>query len=103
MREGTESNMMRAAPIEINWHPDLPIFAKESFLKAISDECGWLGGTENQGKLRCILPFTIIRKGIFRMARLRTETILLDQLDIQDNPSEYQLGVQIRYSYKGRR
>ncbi|MBE3145417.1 MAG: peptidoglycan bridge formation glycyltransferase FemA/FemB family protein, partial [Planctomycetes bacterium] len=79
--------MMRAAPIEIEWHPDLPIFSSEKFLESVSDEYGWLGGTEDQGKLCCILPYTIIRKGIFRMVRFRTETMLLDQLDVQDEKS----------------
>lgn len=80
--------MMRAAPVEIIWHPDLPIFSSENFLRSVSDEYGWLGGAENSGKLRCILPYTIIRKGIFRMVRFRTETIFLDQqLDIQDEKS----------------
>lgn len=70
---------MRVQPVEINWHPDLPIFAKESFLKAVSDEYGWLGGFTESGGLRCVLPYTIIRKAIFRMARFRVETIPMAQ------------------------
>jgi len=66
---------MRVQPVEINWHPELPIFAKESFLKAVSNEFGWLGGFADSGELRCILPYTIIRKAIFRMVRFRVETI----------------------------
>jgi len=66
---------MRVKPIEIDWHPELPIFAKESFLKAVSDRYGWLGGFSESGELRCVLPFTIIRKAIFRMVRYRVETI----------------------------
>lgn len=70
---------MRVSPIKIDWHFDLPIFAKESFLKAVSDEYGWLGGFTESGELRCILPYTIIRKSIFRMVRFRVETILISQ------------------------
>lgn len=70
---------MRVAQIEINWHPDLPIFAKESFLKAVGDEYGWLGGFAESGELRCILPFTIVRKAIFRMVRFRVETVPVGQ------------------------
>lgn len=66
---------MKATPIPINWNPALPIFASESFLKAVSDEYGWLGGTDDTGNLRCILPYTIIKKAIFRMVRFRVETI----------------------------
>jgi lipid II:glycine glycyltransferase (peptidoglycan interpeptide bridge formation enzyme) len=50
---------MHAKRVEINWHPGLPIFACEAFLKTISDEYGWLGGNDESGKLRCILPYTI--------------------------------------------
>lgn len=66
---------MRVQPVEINWNPGLPIFAKESFLKAISDEYGWLGGFAESGDLRCVLPYTIIKRAIFRMIRFRVETI----------------------------
>ena len=70
---------MKAMPIPIDWHPDLPIFASESFLKAVGNEYGWLGGIDETGKLRCILPFTIIRKAIFRLVRFRVETIQIEQ------------------------
>lgn len=70
---------MRVTPIEINWHADLPIFAKESFLKAVSDQYGWLGGFAESGELRCLLPYTIVLKAIFRMVRFRVETIPLVQ------------------------
>ncbi|OGD32786.1 MAG: hypothetical protein A2V45_15595 [Candidatus Aminicenantes bacterium RBG_19FT_COMBO_58_17] len=66
---------MRVKSIEINWHPELPIFAKESFLEAVSDEYGWLGGFAESGELRCVLPYTIVRKAIFRMVRFRVETM----------------------------
>lgn len=66
---------MRATPINIDWHSGLPVFACENFLKAVGDEYGWLGGFDVKGTLRCILPFTIIRKAVFRMVRFRVETI----------------------------
>jgi hypothetical protein len=70
---------MRVQQVEINWHPGLPIFSKESFLKAVSDEFGWLGGLSESGELRCVLPYTIVRKAIFRMVRFRVETIPMVQ------------------------
>jgi len=81
-------NSMKAIPIPINWHPGLSIFASESFLKAVGDEYGWLGGIDDSGKLHCILPYTIIRKAIFRLVRFRVETIRLeDKFDIQEEKS----------------
>jgi hypothetical protein len=70
---------MKITPIPIDWHPGLPIFASEPFLKAVSDEYGWLGGFDSGGYLRCILPYTIIKKAIFRMVRFRVETIPVDE------------------------
>jgi hypothetical protein len=70
---------MRAIPISITWHSGLPIFASESFLKAVGDEYGWLGGIDESGKLRCILPYTVIQKKIFRMVRFRVETITMGE------------------------
>ena len=79
---------MNAKPVEINWHPGLPIFARESFLKAVGDEYGWLGGFSEYGELRCVLPYTVIRKAIFRMVRFRVETIpLTKELNIQEEKS----------------
>ncbi len=79
---------MLAKKIEINWHPGLPIFASEPFLKATGDEYGWLGGFDDSGKLRCVLPYTIIKKAIFRMVRFRVETIALEgEFDVQEEKS----------------
>ena len=64
-----------ARPIPIRWNPGLPIFAKEEFLEAVGDEYGWLGGTDDSGALRCVLPFTVVRKTGVRMVRFRVETI----------------------------
>jgi Acetyltransferase (GNAT) domain len=82
------STAMKATPIEINWHPGLPIFASEPFLKAVSDEYGWLGGIDDQGELRCLLPYTIIRKPMFRLVRFRVETVpLKEELSLSDEKS----------------
>jgi hypothetical protein len=79
---------MRAARVEIDWHSGLSIYASESFLKAVGDEYGWIGGFDDSGKLRCVLPYTIIRKAIFRMVRFRVETIPVGQaLDVQEEKS----------------
>jgi hypothetical protein len=76
--------MIKAAPVEIRWHPDLSIYASEPFLKAVGDEYGWLGGVDDSGKLRCILPYTVIRKAFIRMVRFRIETIpVSDDFGIQ--------------------
>ena len=71
-------------PIAIDWSQQLPIFASEPFLKAVGDEYGWLGGIDDSGALRCVLPFTIVRKPLLRMVRFRVETIPLErELDIR--------------------
>jgi hypothetical protein len=75
---------MRAVPLEISWHPGLSIYASEQFLKAVGAEYGWLGGTDNSGSLRCILPYTIIKKMKVRMVRFRVETIpLCEDFDVE--------------------
>jgi hypothetical protein len=79
---------MKVSQIEINWNPNLPVFASESFLKSVGDDYGWLGGFDESGNLRCILPYTIIHKSIFNMVRFRTETLSINgDLDIQDEKS----------------
>lgn len=67
--------VIRAEPIKIQWDPSLPVFAKEEFLSAVGDEYGWLGGIDESGTLRCVLPYTIVRKAGLRMVRFRVETI----------------------------
>src|SRR5205823_3428971 len=69
--------IMRATQVSIDWHSELSIYASELFLKTVGDEYGWIGGTDDSGKLRCVLSFTIIRKPMFRLARFRVETIPL--------------------------
>ena len=66
---------MLVKPIKIEWHPEQSVFASEPFLQSVGDEYGWLGGINESGKLRCVLPYTIIRKAFFRMVRFRVETI----------------------------
>ncbi len=66
---------IRAEPIKIQWDPSLPVFAKEEFLSAVGEEYGWLGGIDGSGTLRCVLPYTVIRKAGLRMVRFRVETI----------------------------
>jgi hypothetical protein len=86
---------MHVKKIAIDWNPDLSIFASEPFLKAVSDKYGWIGGFDNSGELRCILPYTIIRKAIFRMVRFRVETIpLAKELDIEKEKSFLNSAVQ---------
>lgn len=76
---------MIAKKITIQWHPGMSIFASEPFLQAAGDDYGWLGGFDTAGNLCCILPYTIIKKGFFRMVRFRVETIVLQQeFKVQD-------------------
>jgi len=81
-------NIINAIPIKIDWHPGLPIFASESFLKAVGDEYGWLGGNDKSGILRCILPYTVVKKMAIRMVRFRVETIQVGKgVDINEERS----------------
>lgn len=66
---------LRAVRIPIRWDQSLPVFAKEEFLRAVGDEYGWLGGLDESGTLRCVLPYTIVRKRLLRLVRFRTATI----------------------------
>jgi len=68
----------KTAAIPIEWNAGLPIFASEQFLRYSAREYGWLGGIDPLGSLRCILPYTIMRKGLVRLARFRVETLPLD-------------------------
>jgi hypothetical protein len=80
--------VIRAEPIKIKWDSSLPIFAKEEFLRAVGDEYGWLGGIDESGALRCILPYTILHKAGLRMVRFRNETIPCDHgIDLLEEKS----------------
>lgn len=68
---------IEASVIEPAWQSDMSIFACERFLASVGHEYGWLGGVEC-GRLRCVLPYTIVRKPMVRLARFRLETIAVD-------------------------
>ncbi len=76
---------MKAHPVPIRWHPGLSVYAGEPFLRAVGDEYGWLGGIDDAGRLRCALPYTVVRKATLRMVRFRVETIPLgdEPLDVE--------------------
>src|SRR6266403_244348 len=79
---------MRATAVKIDWHPGLPIYASEAFLKTVSDEYGWIGGIDGFGKLRCVLPYTVVRRAILRMVRFRVETISMGpELSVEEERS----------------
>src|SRR5246127_2825735 len=79
---------IKAEPIPIRWDQSLPVFAKQEFLRAVGDEYGWLGGIDQSGTLRCVLPYTIVRKAGLRMVRFRIETIPCDvDLDLSEEKS----------------
>ena len=69
---------MKIAPVKIRWHAGLPIYASEEFLKTESKEFGWIAGFDAGEALRCILPYTLLRKLGLRMIRFQTETLSLD-------------------------
>ncbi len=74
--------------MDIKWNADLPIYASEASLRTESDEFGWIGGTDDERRLRCVLPYTVLRKGGLRMIRFRTATIPLEaQLSIDEEKS----------------
>jgi len=72
-------NNLRAIPVKIDWHAGLPIYASEAFLQSVGDEYGWIGGVEDSGQIRCILPYTVLRKPGFRIVRFRLETLPLER------------------------
>jgi len=79
---------LKAEPIAINWTPELSIYASGQFLEAVSDEYGWIGGHDRSRTLRCVLPYTIIRKAGVRMVRFRVETIPMgDGLSVEEERS----------------
>ena len=83
-----EARQLKAAPVAIRWHSALPIYASEPFLKSVGDEYGWIGGTDQAGKLRCVLPYTVLRKPGFRLVRFRMETIPLEaSLELEEEKS----------------
>lgn len=77
MTGATQVQGIEAHPVPIEWHEGLPIFASEPFLRSVGDEYGWIGGFAGSGELRCVLPFTVIKKAGIRLVRFRVETIPL--------------------------
>lgn len=78
----------QAIPLAMEWHPGLSIYASPAFLQSVSDEFGWLGGVDGAGRLRCLLPYTIVRRATVRMVRFRLETIGLgDTLSLGEERS----------------
>lgn len=69
---------MNAARIPIAWTPDFPVYASEEYLRDVSPEYGWLGGTDDQGRLACVLPYSVISKPMLRLIRFPVETIVID-------------------------
>jgi len=69
---------MRAVPTTIDWCPELPIFASERYLAAVGKEYGWLAGVDSKDRVRCILPYVILRKPLLRMVRFPVQTLLID-------------------------
>jgi hypothetical protein len=83
--EPRKVNNLKAIPVEMKWHCGLPIYASEAFLESVGDEFGWIGGADDTGRLRCVLPYTIIRKPGFRFVRFRVETVPLEGgLNVQE-------------------
>jgi hypothetical protein len=79
---------LSATPIEIAWRPDLSIYASAKFLRAVGDSYGWLGGADETGKVRCILPYTVLKKPGVRMVRFRIETIpMAEGLSLEEERS----------------
>jgi hypothetical protein len=74
---------MNATPIEIQWNPDVSIFASEAFLRTVSPRYGWLGGFDDGNQLRCALPYTVIRKAGLSLARFPVQTIAMQELTIE--------------------
>lgn len=79
---------LTASAINLAWHPGLSVYASEGFLRAVSDEYGWLGGKDRSEKLRCILPYTLVKKSFIRMVRFRVETIpVATELSVEEERS----------------
>lgn len=80
---------MKATPVDIDWHPGLSIYASKPFLQSVSNEYGWIGGIDKAGKLACILPYSIIRRSVFRLIRFPTQTIHLEKEIAMEHEKEF--------------
>ncbi len=86
--QAVEKTLISATPARINWHPGMSVYASEGFLRAVGDEYGWLKGRDASGEVRCVLPYTIVRRSVVRMVRFRVETIPVGQgLSIEEERS----------------
>lgn len=85
-------SVLKTVKIDINWCSELPIFESEPFLSAVSDEYGWIGGVDESGRLRCILPYTIVYKMGIRLVRFRVETILVGESIDVDEERQFLIG-----------
>jgi hypothetical protein len=86
--ESAVRSTLTAMPMEIDWRPAFSIYAYEPFLKALGDEHHWLGGVNAAGVLRCVLPYSVVRKSGFRMIRFRVATIALEgELSLEEEKS----------------
>ncbi|HCS46950.1 MAG TPA: hypothetical protein DIW61_01285 [Candidatus Aminicenantes bacterium] len=85
MSVGRQAVPIRAVDVPIRWHEGMSIYASEPFLRAFGDEYGWIGGVGADDRLRCVLPFTIVRMAHVRMARFRIETIpVVEDFGVQE-------------------
>jgi hypothetical protein len=76
---------VRVVAVENAWDENLPIFANETFLKAVGKEHGWIAGVDDSGRHLCFLPYTVTSEMGIRMARFRVETIrLVEDLCVGD-------------------
>ena len=75
LRAIPESGAISVRPVPVEWDETMPVFAHAGFLGAVGDQHGWLGGVDAAGTIRCILPYTIVRKAGVRMVRFRVQTI----------------------------
>lgn len=79
---------LTAKQIPLKWTEALSIYASEAYLRFVSDEFGWLGGFDSTDNLRCVLPYTYIKKAKIRMVRFRIETFTVGgELSIEDEKS----------------
>lgn len=85
---GADHQRIEARPVEIRWDESMPVFAKGEFLCAAGDDYGWLGGIDEFGQVRCILPYTIVHKTGLRMVRFRDQAIPVGPgLDVREEKS----------------
>jgi hypothetical protein len=77
--------MIEATSVDIKWHTGLSIYASEAFLKTVSPEYGWLGGVASGGAVKCVLPYSVIKKPGFRLIRFPVQTIPMNgELSVEE-------------------